>query len=220
MASTQELARAVTAKPGQSAEPLKTAEPQAAEPQAPAKPVKAAEPQAAEPEPKAKKKRAKLTPEEELEKIRQAQSKLGIKAARLQATMRKQADRRKYELGGLVVKSGLEALGLDNETLLGMFMAAAGVVNPDMLAGYRRKGLAKIAEDNASRGVSPAEVRQAARSGAAQAKPAGPGESSNPAGSRDAATAGTRVEAGGQDAGQGRVNERTAPLKAVVQSPV
>lgn len=231
MASTDNLTRALTAKPvpttEPAAEPLKTAEPQepipAAEPPALAL-VEAAEPPAPvvvkaaeskpEPEPQAKKKKARLTPEEELEKIRQAQSKLGIRAARLRDTMRKKADRRKYEIGGLAVKAGVEEW--DNETILGIFLVAVKTfeTDPRQREGFRRKGAAVFAEDAKAAGKTsePAEVSQAP----AQARPAGPRESSSGAGSRNAAPAPTRAKARDQEAGQGQAPERTAPSLAAV----
>ena len=153
---TQALTKALAAKvaepeePEQAAEPPKAAEPlQAAEPQE----SKAAEPEsqaALEPplaaEPQEPKKRKKLTPEEELEKIRQSQSKLGIRAARLRDKLRREADRRKYEIGGLAVKAGIE--DWDNDVILGVLVNAHSAGKQTaQIEKWRKLGQEKVAAD-------------------------------------------------------------------------
>ncbi|BAH74948.1 conjugal transfer protein TraD [Solidesulfovibrio magneticus] len=155
---TQALTKALTAHAA--------AEPKAAEPQVPAAEPEPQESQAAEPqeskaaepesqaalepplaaEPQEPKKRKKLTPEEELEKIRQSQSKLGIRAARLRDKLRREADRRKYEIGGLAVKAGIE--DWDNDVILGVLVYAYGAgKQAAQIEKWRKIGQEKVAAD-------------------------------------------------------------------------
>lgn len=141
---TQALTKALAAKAAGPEEPEQAAEPQepkAAEPesQVASEPPLAAEPQ----EPK---KRKKLTPEEELEKIRQSQSKLGIRAARLRDKLRREADRRKYEIGGLAVKAGIE--DWDNDVILGVLVNAYSAgKQAAQIEKWRKMGQEKVAAD-------------------------------------------------------------------------
>jgi hypothetical protein len=65
-------------------------------------------------------KKPKMTPEEVLEKAEQRQVKAALAVQKAREALRKKENRRKYELGGLIVKAGLK--DESNELILGVLM--------------------------------------------------------------------------------------------------
>lgn len=65
-------------------------------------------------------KKPKMTPEEALERAEQRQVKAALAVQKAREALRKKENRRKYELGGLIVKAGLK--DEQNELILGILM--------------------------------------------------------------------------------------------------
>lgn len=93
-------------------------------------------------------KKPKRTPEEILEKAEQRQVKAALAVQKAREVLRKKENRRKYELGGLIVKAGL--VDESNDLILGVLMYGVLALeknHEEWEKRFKKLGIEKIKND-------------------------------------------------------------------------